>query len=147
MSRDSQAKKARRRKRQAARDAAWLPAPAFEQVLSDEDRLDAIDAALADIDDWLAPRGWVMDAGDDTGLVSWYYPPSAADFDDADLEGVTRVWITLAQDPDEVVLEFGAILVGSGADDNRYVLNPDTLPDDIGALESYRPGLPVPVLG
>ena len=148
MARDSQAKKARRKKRRATRESAWLPAPVFDRIRTDEDRLDAIDAALADIDDWIAPRGWVVDDmdADDAGLVSWYFPPSAAHFDDPDLEPVTRMWIRLAEDPDEVVLEFGAILVGFGADDIPYVLDADTLPDDIAALESYRPGLPRPVL-
>lgn len=148
MSRDSQAKKARRRKRRAARDASWMPEADFNQMLADEEHLDALDAAIGDIDDWLAPRGWVMDTADTrhTPLVSWFYPPSAAEFDDDDLEPVTRLWIKLSEDDDEVLLEFGAVLVGFGTDDQAYVLDPDTLPDDIGALESYRPGRPRPLL-
>lgn len=144
MSRSSDAKKARRKKRRAARAATWLPTESFDRVMADEDRLDAIDAAVAEIDDWMAPRGWVMDIGD-TGLVSWAYPPSAATFDNVDLEPVTRVWITLLENSDEVILEFGAVLVGSGADYAPYVLDPDSLADDVAALESYRPGLPRPV--
>ena len=145
MSRTSDAKKARRRKRQAARDASWLPEPAFDQILADEDRLDAVDAAVAEIDDWLTPRGWVLDA-DNTELVSWFFPASAAEFDDDDIEPVTRIWITLDEDDDEVVLEFGSVLVGFRAGDEPYLLDPDTLADDIGLLEAYRPGLPRPVL-
>lgn len=145
MSRTSDAKKARRRKRQAASQSSWIPAPVFEQILADEDPLDSIDEAVADIDDWLAPRGWVLDT-DNTDVVSWFYPPSAAQFDDQDVERVTRVWITLDEDDDEVVLEFGALLVGFGPDDDPYVLNPDSLDDDVTALEAYRPGLPRPVL-
>ena len=45
MSRQSDAKKARRRKRQTARDASRLPASEFDH------RLGAVDDAVADIDD------------------------------------------------------------------------------------------------
>ncbi len=145
MSRTSDAKKARRRKRQAARDASWLPEPMVDRIRADDDRLDAVDAALAEIDDWLTPRGWVLDT-DNTDVVSWFFPPSAAEFDDDDIEPVTRVWVTLEEDDDEVVLEFGSVLVGFRPDDEPYVLDPDTLTDDIDALEAYRSGLPRPVL-
>lgn len=145
MSRKSDAKKARRRKRQATRDASWLPVPVVERILADEDRLDAIDAAVAEIDDWLSPRGWVLDT-DNTDVVSWYFPASVAEFDDDDIEPVTRIWIALEEDDDEVVLEFGSVLVGFRPDDEPYVLDPDTLAVDIDALEAYRSGLPRPVL-
>jgi len=149
MSRDSQAKKARRRKRQAAREAAWLPAPAFEDVLSAEAEFDEIGEAAGAVDEWITGRGWVLDA-DNAGdqLVSWVYPPSAATFDDTQREPVTRIWIAVEEDGDELVLTFGAALVGAGAtgEDGLYLLDPQTLPDDIAAIESYRPGLPLPVL-
>ncbi len=145
MSRNSDAKKARRRKRRAASQAAWVPAPVFEQILAADDRLDGIDEALADIDEWLTPRGWVLDT-DNTEVISWFYPPSAAEFDDEDLEPVTRMWIVLGEDDDELVLEFGALLVGFGDADEPYVLDPERLPDHIAELEAYRPGLPRPVL-
>lgn len=149
MSRDSQAKKARRRKRQASRDGAWLPAPVFEDVLSAEAESDEIGEAVAAVDEWITGRGWVLDtdnAGDH--LVSWFYPPSAVEFDDDQREPVTRIWIVVEEDDDELVLTFGATLVGAGEDakDGPHLLDPQTLPDDIGALESYRPGLPLPVL-
>jgi hypothetical protein len=147
MSRNSQAKKARRKKRQTARTATWMSEAEFTQSLDDEEQLDALDAAVGDIDDWLAPRGWVLDTEttENTGLVSWFYPPSAAQFDDTDLEPVTRVWIALTEDDDEVLLEFGSVLVGFGTADEPCVLDPDTLADDIAALEAYRPGMPRPL--
>ena len=147
MSRDSQAKKARRRKRQVARDAAWVPAPAFEEAVSAETDFDEIGEAVAAIDEWLVGRGWLLDtdnAGE--GLLSWVYPPSAAEFDDDQREPVTRIWIVVEQDDDELELAFGAAVVGAADGDGGYLLDPQTLPDDIGALESYRPGLPLPVL-
>ena len=137
MSRQSQAKKARRRKRQAAREVTWIP----ESI---GDAADGIGEAVADIDDWITERGWVLDAENADDVVSWVYPPSAASFGDEDREPVTRVWITLVEDDDEVVLEFGAAVVGAGADDGVYVLDPDGLADDLAVLEAYRPGLPRP---
>ena len=149
MSRDSAAKKARRRKRQAARDYVWLPAPVFAEVLSAEEEFDEIGGAVSAIDEWIVGRGWVLDtdnAGDQ--LVSWVYPPSATEFDDDEREPVTRVWIVVTEDDDQLELAFGAALVGAGVaeGDGLYLLDPQTLPDDIGALESYRPGLPLPVI-
>lgn len=149
MSRDSQAKKARRRKRQAARDAAWLPAPVFEDVLTADAEHDEIGEAIAAVDEWLAGRGWVLDSENAADhLVSWVYPPSAAEFDDDDSESVTRIWIVVEEDDEELELAFGAALVGAGPadDEGLLLLDPETLPEDIGALESYRAGQPVPVL-
>jgi hypothetical protein len=136
VSRQSQAKKARRRKRQSAREATWIR----ESMVA----ADGIGEAVADIDDWIAARGWVLDAENADDVVSWVYPPSAASFGDEDREPVTRVWITLVEDDDEVVLEFGAAVVGAGADDGVYVLDPDSLAEDLAVLEAYRPGLPRP---
>ena len=65
-------RKARRRKRQVARDAAWVPAPAFEEAVSAETDFDEIGEAVAAIDEWLVGRGWLLDtdnAGE--GLLSW----------------------------------------------------------------------------
>ena len=59
---------------------------------------------------------------------------------------MTRIWIVVEQDDDELELAFGAAVVGAADGDGGYLLDPQTLPDDIGALESYRPGLPLPVL-
>lgn len=147
MSRNSQAKKARRRKRQASREATWIPEPVFEQLLAADEESDEIAAALGDIDEWICGRGWVLDTENSDDIVSWVYPPSATQFDDENLEPVTRVWITVSEDDEEVVLEFGAALVGFGADDEAYALDPDGLADHIAALEAYRPGLARPALG
>ncbi len=140
MSRQSESKKARRRKRQAARQ---------EFLAADDtadDTADAIGEAVADVDEWITARGWVLDAENSHNLVSWVYPPSAASFADEDRESVTRVWITLVEDDDEVVLEFGAALVGACEDDGVNVLDPDSLADDLAALEAYREGSPRPEL-
>jgi hypothetical protein len=144
MSRKSQAKQARRKKRQAARDASWIPEPAFEELVGADDTADAIGEAVAAIDEWLSSRGWGLDSESAENLVSWFYPPSAVESDDEEREPVTRIWITVVENDEEVVLEFGAALVGAGGDDETYVLDPETLAEGIAALEAYRPGLPRP---
>lgn len=146
MSRKSQAKQARRRKRHAARDSNWIPEPVFEEMLAADEEFDEISEALGGIDEWISGRGWVLDDQNSDHLVSWFYPPSAAEFADENREPVTRVWIIVSEDDDEVVLEFGAALVGFGEDDDAYALDPDGLADHIAALEAYRPGLPRPAL-
>ena len=80
--------------------------------------------------------------------MSWVYPPSACEVGDDGREPVTRIWIAMNEDDDALVLEFGAALVGSGPtpDDGLYLLDPETLADDIAGLEAYRPGDARPVL-
>jgi hypothetical protein len=146
VSRQSDAKKARRRKRQAARDATWIAAPVDDELF-DDGEADEISEAVSRIDEWMTDRGWVLDTENLADVVSWVYAPSAEEFEDPDLEPVTRVWITVEGDHDEVVLEFGAALVGFGGDDEAYVLNPDSLADDVAALEAYRTGTARPELG
>lgn len=146
MSRKSDAKKARRRKRQAARDASWIPGPVFDDIAGLDSELDEIGEAIGVVDEWITGRGWELDTDSaTTQMVSWVYPPSVGEFD-GDREPVTRIWIALDEDDDEVVLEFGAVLAGFGSVDEPYLLDPETLAEAIGALEAYRPGLPMPVL-
>lgn len=149
MSRSSDAKKARRRRRLAARDSAWPPTPVLEDVPTAEAEGDEIGEAIGTLDAWLSGRGWVLDAENTADhVVSWVYPPSAGDVDDDDAEPVTRIWIVVDEDDEALELVFGATLVGTGSadDDGPLLLDPETLPDDIGVLESYRVGQPVPVL-
>lgn len=108
---------------------------------------DAVAEAVADLDDWLTARGWVLDEHDNAGVVSWAYPPSAATVDDESREPVTRMWVTVTEDDAEVLVEFGAAVVGAGADGGVYVLDPDRLADHVAALEAYRPGSSRPELG
>ncbi len=146
MSRQSDAKKARRRKRRAARDATWIEAPVYDELLDDVGA-DEISDAVARIDEWMTDRGWVLDTDNLADVVSWVYPASAREFENPDLEPVTRVWITVEEDDEQVVLEFGAALVGFGGDDEAYILSPDNLADDVVGLEDYRAGMARPELG
>ena len=69
MSRQSEArktaKKARRRKRRTAQ-STWVP----ESEHQDNAAADAIGEAVADIDDWIIARGWVLD-DNVQDLVNW----------------------------------------------------------------------------
>lgn len=184
MSRKSDAKKARRRKRQAERAVGWIPEPAYQELvesgqfdpLVDERDLDDIDDideddeddlsdedvddeefsdvadAVADFDEWMNERGWVLDSeqcGED--VFTWIYPPSAVEAADGTTYPVTRTFIGIETDDDEtvdIVLVLGVILVGMAEVDERLVgLQPEQLLGIIDAVEAYRPGMPQPAVG
>ncbi|OYN78653.1 hypothetical protein [Mycolicibacterium sphagni] len=146
MSRNSDAKKARRKKRQATRDVRWIP----DEV---KDNLDDVDVQLAQavetFDEWLTARGWTFDAEFSTEtLISWFYEPSAAAVVDEGREPVTRIWITAAGEDDDFPERVMAVLVGTGGEDDGklYAVEPETLLAHIETVETYRPGNAVPVL-
>ncbi|OFJ51077.1 hypothetical protein [Mycolicibacterium grossiae] len=136
MSRSSSAKKARRRKRVASRNARWVPS----DVHADLSTVEALDAQLTG-------RGWEFDEEYSTDeFVTWFYPPSAAEFDDEETEPVTRIWVTDVRRPQ-------VILVGSTASDAAYGLDADGLDADdpeadlagaLAEIEGYRAGDPRP---
>lgn len=137
---DREAKKARRRKRQAARSVGRMPA-------GPDDAYSEIADAVTEINAWLVGRGWVLDEENATDdLVSWVYPPSAADAD-GDREPVTRIWIALQEDDEQVVLEMGTVLVGAGGDDGASLIAPESLAEQIEVLEAFRIDDPRPDLG
>ncbi|MBO0681393.1 hypothetical protein JRC04_28355 [Mycolicibacterium sp. S2-37] len=125
MSKRTEAKKARRRKRQTKRAPQWTPT---------DDDLTAVDAELTE-------RGWEFDVDNSTDeLATWFYPPSGFDPVDHDVESVTRIWLTA----DDV---WHVILVGAGEDGIDYVFSAGELLDQLEAIEAYRLGHPAPRLG
>src|SRR5262245_4994639 len=133
MSRQTDRKKARRRKRLASRDDAWLPE-------GQHDRL-AAELAIADdlehFDEQLTGRGWVFDEGltDEDGVI-WVYPPSAAEVSD-DVVSATTVVLTADEDGEIAHVVFVGTL-----DDYQFGL--DELFDHIDTIEAYRMGAPAP---
>jgi len=122
VSRASAAKKARRKKRAVARNDRWLP-----------DEMHAEIKGVARIANEIIPRGWEFDHDFSTDdFVTWYYPPSAVEELDEELEPVTRIWLT---DPDEPHV----ILVGSGEDDGDVALTVDELFARLDEFEGHRP--------
>ncbi|MGE2715514.1 hypothetical protein ACQI4L_15765 [Mycolicibacterium litorale] len=123
MSRKSEAKKARRRKRQAARGPRWFDAPEDEGLL---------------VDEVITSRGWEFDVEFSTDeMVTWYFPASGITSDDEAVETVTRIWLTAEE-------EWHVILVGSGADGVDYVFSAESLLENLETIEAYRAGDPLP---
>ena len=87
MSKQSDAKKARRRKRHGARDQAWIPERVQQQL--------EIAAELEDFDTKLTDRGWLFSENDDEAGVFWVWPASADAVDhDAERADATVVLLT-----------------------------------------------------
>ncbi len=143
MSRKSDAKKARRRKRLAGRDARWVP-DATLGAADDHGLADEVAAAAQQFDDWVTSRGWLVDAENASDeVVSWVYPPSAADgahdapHDEGAAEPVTRVWIAILGNDDDFPERVGAVLVGGT---EVYSLTPASFVERVEEFEAYRPG-------
>lgn len=135
MSKGSDAKKARRRKRKSTADARWVPDAVIDQLSAVED---AVIADLSSFDERITQRGWTFDdeeSGDDYAV--WFYEPSGAQVDDG--IAVTTVWLDAAEDGALVHLVF----VGTG---EQRMLAHDALFDQLDVIEAYRTGDPVPEL-
>lgn len=134
MSRRSDAKKARRKKRQGARDAHWISADVAEQLAIAAD-LEAFDTALTE-------RGWQFgDESDDGTDVFWIWPPSAADVDHEAQRADATVILLTPDDGGEIA---HVVLVGT-SDDYQFGL--EELFDHVDAIEAYRIGDPAPAFG
>nr|WP_090276055.1 hypothetical protein [Mycolicibacterium komanii]CRL69198.1 hypothetical protein CPGR_01438 [Mycolicibacterium komanii] len=130
MSKRSDAKKARRRKRQAARNERWVPDNVMESLTEETTTA----AVLEAFDTRITERGWVFDDElSDEESALWFYPPSEADVPDEDLVSVTTVVLT-ADDAADVA---HVVFVGT-ADD--YQFNFDELFECLDVVEAYRLG-------
>ncbi|OBB23114.1 hypothetical protein A5792_32250 [Mycolicibacterium peregrinum] len=137
MSKGSDAKKARRRKRQAARDTRLVP---HEMVDELADIPDAVVADLAEFDDRITTRGWTFDEEQsDDDYAVWFYEPSGAQVDDG--LPVTSLWLDAAEDGEIVRVVF----VGSV---ERYEFTHEELLDGaLDVIEGYRHGAELPTFG
>lgn len=130
MSRKTDAKKARRAKRLAAKDATWIP----DSVL--DENVDNLEMAeyLETFHELVTQRGWTYD--DETSAdtnVAWFYEPSVGDG-----EGTfTTMWISAEDDAEYVWL----MLTGTS---DGYRFEPDALIEFLDAIEAYRAGDPLP---
>ena len=128
MSKNSAAKKARRKRRLSARNEAWLP-----------DEVHADVRGVARIANEIIPRGWEFDREYSTeDFVTWYYPPSGIAIDDdtdddTDVETVTRIWLTDPTQPH-------VILVGAAEGDTDHRFTFEELLGNLDAVEAYRVG-------
>lgn len=137
MSKQSDAKKARRRKRQAARDTRLVPHEMVDQLA---DIPEAVVADLAEFDDRITARGWTFDeeqSNDDYAV--WFYEPSGAHVQDG--LPVTSLWLDAAEDGEIVRVVF----VGSV---ERYEFTHEELLDGaLDVIEGYRHGAELPTFG
>ncbi|OBA89555.1 hypothetical protein A5662_23915 [Mycobacteriaceae bacterium 1482268.1] len=129
MSRQSEKKKARRRKRQNARDQRRL----IGEILHDLLTVEGVDEVLTD-------RGWEFDVDNSTDdLATWYFAPSGIEVDDDTVESVTRIWLR-AEEEDE----WHVIFVGSDVSAIDYIFSAESLLENLDTIEAYRRGDPAP---
>lgn len=134
MSRKSQAKQARRKKRQAAQNSRWIPDTVLDGLSHDVE----LAAVLEQLDERITERGWVFDEElSDEESALWYFIPSTAEVpEDGDVVPVTTIAMT-SEDAEVVHVVF----VGT-ADDYQFGL--DELFENLDVIEGYRMGNPIP---
>lgn len=132
MSRQSDAKKARRNKRRASQNASWIPIPAHQEL---SDRLDEVVDDLEEFDARLTERGWRFseDPDDDVGVI-WYWPPSYSEVDEPD-ELTTATVVALVEAEGGEIAH--VVFVGTSED---YQFDLDELFDYLDVIEAYRLG-------
>jgi hypothetical protein len=133
-SKKAAAKKARRDKRRAARDANWIP----DTVVGDvADELELAEV-LQRFDELVVLRGWVFsEEFSDNESALWFWPPSVIE---AAGDGVTPVTtiVMFADDDAEIA---NVLFVGT---DEGYAFGTDELPDHLEVIEAYRHGDQLP---
>jgi hypothetical protein len=131
VSRQTEAKKARREKRRAARDAGWIPEPVLDEVA---DNLELADV-LERFDELVTQRGWIFndENSDERGAV-WVYETSESRTDDGP---PTTIWISAEDDAEFVYLLLNGTTEG-------YRFEPDALLEHLDTIEAYRVGDPPP---
>ena len=128
-----EAKKARRNKRRAKRDANWLPDTVLDEVAEGVDLVEDLES----FDSQITARGWVFDEDEsDDEILIWFYPPSGSKVADG-LAPVTGISLHAAEDADVVHV----VLVGT-ADDRPAPYQ--QFFERIDAIEDYRFGDPLP---
>jgi len=134
VSRKSQAKQARRKKRQAAQNSRWIPETVLDELADDIE----LAAVLEQLDARITERGWVFDEElSDEESALWYFIPSTAEVrNDEDVVPVTTIAMT-SEEADVVHVVF----VGT-ADDYQFGL--DELFENLDVIEDYRMGNPIP---
>jgi hypothetical protein len=135
VSRRTEAKTARRKKRRAARDERWIPEPVLGELVTAEA---TVAAELELFDERITERGWTFDdEKSDEEFAFWLYGPSVADISEVELTPVTTIWMSADEDAEIVHLMF----VGTT---DQYTFMPDELYEHLDAIEAYRFGDPLP---
>ena len=134
MSRQTEAKKARRQKRRAVRDARWIPEPVLDDVV---DNLELADV-LERFHELVAQRGWVFsEEFSDEESVLWFWPPSLVEATGDEVTPVTTI-VMFADDDAEIA---HVMFVGTK---DGYEFTIDELLDHLDLIEVYRVDDPLP---
>lgn len=134
-SKEAEAKKARRNKRRAVRDACWLPDDVLDDLVATQA---GIATDLEVFDERITERGWTFDEDEsDEDFVFWFYEPSVADVGEDELAPVTTIWMSADEDAEIVHLMLVATV-----EDSEFT--PDEFAEHIDAIEAYRFGDPRP---
>ncbi|HYR12997.1 MAG TPA: hypothetical protein VEQ67_02100 [Mycobacterium sp.] len=134
MSRQTEAKKARRQKRRAVRDARWIPEPVLDDVV---DNLELADV-LERFDELVAQRGWVFsEEFSDEESALWFWPPSLVEATGDEVTPVTTI-VMFADDDAEIA---HVMFVGTK---DGYEFTIDELLDHLDLIEVYRVDDPLP---
>ena len=134
MSRQTEAKKARRQKRRAVRDARWIPEPVLDDVV---DNLELADV-LERFDELVAQRGWVFsEEFSDEESALWFWPPSLVEATRDEVTPVTTI-VMFADDDAEIA---HVMFVGTK---DGYEFTIDELLDHLDLIEVYRVDDPLP---
>jgi hypothetical protein len=129
VSRKSEAKRARRDKRRATRDANWIPDTVLEEMVDGVELVEGLES----FDARIAERGWTFDDDQsDEEFVIWFYPPSGAEVAGG-LEPVTTIWMHAAENAELVHL----VPVGTSDD---QPMTPEEFFGRVDAIEAYRSG-------
>ena len=138
MSRRTEAKKSRRNKRRATRDATWVPDNVMEDLVATQA---AIATDLEAFDQRITERSWTFDEDEsDEDFVFWFYQPSGTDVDGDEAAPVTTIWMSADEDAEIVHL----MLAGT-ADSSEFT--PEEFFGHVDAIEAYRSGDPAPKFG
>jgi hypothetical protein len=128
------AKEARRRKRQAARDARWMPESALDDVVDNVELADVLEA----FDELVTQRGWMFSEEFlDEKSVLWFWPPSMVETTGDEVTPVTTI-VMFANDDAEIA---HVVFVGTNDD---YPFATEELFDHLDVIEAYRSGDPLP---
>jgi hypothetical protein len=135
VSRRSEEKKARRKKRRATRDTSWLPDNVLDELVSTQA---TIATDLEAFDQRVTKRGWEFDEDEsDEEFAFWLYEPSVADVEGDDVVPVTTIWMAADEDAELVHL----MLVGMA---DGYSFTPEKFFEHVDLIEAYRLGEPAP---
>ena len=130
MSRRTEAKKARRTKRRAAKDASWIPDAVLDEVTENVEQAEV----LEHFDELVTQRGWMFsDEFSDDNSALWFYPPSMVETTGDEVAPVTTL-VMFADDDAEIA---HVMFVGTN---DGYPFAIDGLLDHLDKIEAYRLG-------